>query len=188
LQISQLVGVNVALANAPRSNIKGAELEIVALPARGLQLTFNGGYLDARFNSFANSETIPGLAGGPLLNLAGRQLSYVSPVTLNFDVAYKAPPIGGLVPSIDLQYSWHDRIYFNEFNDANNSQGPVGLVNLSAAIAPQRGPWRLYAFVHNLTDQTVISGTTIYAGILGAERAVSFSPPRNFGVGASFSF
>lgn len=32
------------------------------------------------------------------------------------------------------------------------------------------------------------TGTTVYAGLLGAERGVSYAPPRNFGIGASYRF
>ena len=59
---------------------------------------------------------------------------------------------------------------------------------MSASITPDQGRWKVYAYVHNLTDETIATGATIYAGILGAERGVSYDAPRNFGVGAAYRF
>jgi iron complex outermembrane receptor protein len=188
LQISQLVGVLVALANAPEASIKGAEVEIVAIPFKGLELSFSGGYLDGQFEKFSNGRTIPGGVGGPLQDLSGNELPYVSPLTLNFGLKYEAPAVSGIVPRLDIQYSWHDRVYFSEFNEASNSQDAVGLLNVSGSLSPEDGPWRVYAYVQNVTDETVSTGATVYAGVLGAERAVSYSAPRSFGVGLAFKF
>lgn len=188
LQISHVFNTSVILANAPKASIKGGEIEIVAAPLPGLQLGFNGGYLDAKFKEFSNGRVLPGAATGPLIDLTGHDLPYVSPVTLNFDGAYKFSVGHGYSAAVDVQYSWHDRVYFNEFNDADNSQKAVGLVNLQGSISPDGGPWKLYAYVHNLTNETVITGTTIYAASLGAERAVSYAPPRVFAVGASYKW
>jgi iron complex outermembrane receptor protein len=187
LQISQIVGNTVALANAPRAKIRGAELELIMLPLSGLQLSINGGYLDAKFVEFSNSKVMPGFVNGPLQNLAGHELPYVSPFTVNLDAVYKFALHDRNV-KLDLQYAWHNRVYFNEFNDRDNSQGPVGLLNLSASISPEAGRWNLYGYAHNLNNNTVISGTTIYSGALGATKAVSYEPPRLFGIGAAYSF
>ena len=188
LQISQLVFPTLNLANAPKSNIKGAELELVGLPLPDLQLSFNGGYLDAKLRKFSNSPTLPGETPSPLLDLAGKDLPNVSPYSLNFDAAYKFPVVPGFVGSVDLQYSLRGRVYFNEFNTLNNSQGTVNLLNLSATIGQDGGPWKLYGYIHNLTNQTYATGATIYTGPLGASRAVSYAPPRLFAIGASYSF
>jgi iron complex outermembrane recepter protein len=188
LQISQITVTSTILANAPRSKIKGAELEVVGIPVTDLQLSLNAGYLDAKFEEFSNSPTLPGLIPGPFENLAGHYLPYVAPISANADAAYKIALAGSYAASFDLQYSWHARVYFNEFNNYENSQGPVGLLNLSASLAPEAGPWRVYGYVHNLTDVTVATGSTIYSGPLGATKAVSFAPPRLFGIGASYSW
>lgn len=188
LQISQLLGVNVALANAPKARIRGVELEVVAAAGAGLRLSFNGGYMQPTFRQFSNGRTLPGPVGAPAENLRGNDLPYVPRFSLNFGLNYKARPVQGLTPSIDVQYAWRDRVYFNEFNQTSNSQKPVGILNLSASLASEEGAWRVYGFVHNVTDETTVTGATVYAGALGAERAVSYSPPRNFGIGVAYSF
>jgi outer membrane receptor protein involved in Fe transport len=187
LQISQIVTCCIVLSNAPKSNIKGAELEVVGVPAPGLQLSLNAGYLDAVFKKFSNGATIPGLSVGPIQNLAGNQLPNVSKVTINADAAYKFEAIPGYATSLEIQYSWHDRVYFNEFNTDLN-QKPVGVLNLFASLSPEHGPWKFYGYVHNVTNETVAVGATVYSGPLGATRAISYAPPRLFGIGASYSW
>lgn len=187
LQISQLVGITVALANAPKARITGAELELEARPTENLRLTLNAGYLDAKFRRFTNTPTTPTASASPI-DLRGYALPNVPRWNVSAGVNYTAPSIAGLVPNFGVQYVWRDRVYFTEFNTKDNSQKPVGLLNLTVSLSPQSGPWRIYAYVHNVTDETVITGTTGYAGILGAVRAVSYAPPRQFGVGASWSF
>lgn len=187
LQISQLVGITVALTNAPKARITGAEFELEARPTENLHLTLNVGYLDAKFRQFINTPTTPTASGVPI-DLRGYDLPNVPRWNVSAGANYTAPSIAGLVPNFGVQYVWRDRVYFTEFNTKDNSQKPVGTLNVTASLSPESGPWRIYAYVHNLTDQTVTTGTTGYAGILGAVRAVSYAPPRQFGIGASLSF
>ena len=37
-------------------------------------------------------------------------------------------------------------------------------------------------------DQTIISGTTIYSGTLGAERSTEYAPPREFAIGVALQY
>jgi iron complex outermembrane recepter protein len=188
LQISQIVLTSVVLANAPKSKIQGAELEVVGLPMPGLQLSANLGYLDAKFTEFSNSSTLPGLVPGPVQNLSGYDLPNVSPVSVNLDAQYKFAVASGYSTSLDLQYSWRSRVYFNEFNVNENSQGPEGVFNFSTVFAPDNGPWKLYGYIHNVGNVTVATGATVYSGPLGAIKSISFAPPRQFGVGGIYSW
>lgn len=87
LQIAQIVGPIAALSNAPKASIKGMELHVIAVPTDGIQLSFNAGYLDAKFDKFFNTRTAPGLPGGPLLDLAGRRLPNVPPLSISDEPA-----------------------------------------------------------------------------------------------------
>lgn len=188
LQIAQVVGAIATLANAPRSRIRGGEVEVVALPARGLRLSATVGYLDAHFEQFFNSQTIPGAVSGPLQNLAGNRLPYIPSTSVNLDAQYDFSVGAGLKATVDGQYAWRSRVYFNEFDDPTNAQPAGGVVNLAASLGPERGGWRVYGYVHNLLNRTYQTGSTIYSGLLGGEKAVSYAPPRNFALGVSYSF
>lgn len=188
LQISQIESPNVLLSNVPESTIRGAELELIAMPVHGLQLGLVAGYLDAEFDKFRNSPTLPGLVPGAEQDLSGNTLPYASPVTVNLSANY-AFDVGAYAGTVGVQYSWHDRVFFDEFNTDENQQKAVGLLNLSASLTPGgANSWKVYGYVNNLTDETVATGATIYAGPLGAVRAVSYAPPRLFGVGVAYSW
>ena len=188
LQISQLAGTVIALANVPRSTITGAELEIVAAPVSGLRLNASLGYLDAKLNEFTNSRILPGLAGGPPLNLAGKRLPYVAEFSAAAGAEYSFTPIKGYEGRLSANCSYQSRTYFNEFNDDYNSQAPVGVFDVSASFGQADKGWQVFGYVRNLTDQVVRTGSTTYSGLIGGARAVSYAPPRHFAIGAAFRF
>ncbi|MET0274422.1 MAG: TonB-dependent receptor [Phenylobacterium sp.] len=188
LQISQVIGTIATLANVPKSTVKGAELDIVALPAAGLRLGAGVGYVDGTFDEFTNSRTIPGPAPAPPTDLSGNQVPNISKWSVNLDAQYRFAPTAGYGVTLGAQYAWRSRVYFNEFNERDNSQASVGIVNLSASLAPEAGRWRVYGYVSNLFDKTYQLGTTVYSGLLGAEKAVNYAAPRNFAVGLSYAF
>lgn len=188
LQITQVIGTIAVLTNVPKTTINGAELEVVAQPITGLRLGAGVGYVDATFDEFTNSRTIPGPLPAPPSDLSGNQVPNISKWSMSLDGQYRYSPVDGYDLTIGAQYAWRSRIYFNEFNDSANSQGAGGVFNLSASLAPQTGPWRIYGYVSNVFDRTYQVGTTIYSGLLGAEKAVNYAAPRNFAVGVSYAF
>ena len=131
---------------------------------------------------------IPGAVSGPLEILSGNALPYVARHTLNAGLSYEWSPFDGYSARLGTNYAYRSRIYFNEFNDDYNSQPSVGTLDLSGSISPDDEAWKLFFYVRNATDETVRTGSTIYSGLIGAARAVSYAPPRHFGVGVSMSF
>lgn len=190
LQISQLKGTLATLTNAPKAEINGAELEIVAEPVRGLRFNGTVGYLDPKLKRFSNTPNVPAdfVPQPVLLTLDGNQLPYVANWNVSAGANYKFEPTAGVSMEVGGNYYYQSRIFFNEFNTIDNSQKAVGRVDLTASIGPSNDRWKLYGYVRNLTNELVLGGTTIYAGTLGAEKGVSYSPPRNFGVGFSYNF
>ena len=51
----------------------------------------------------------------------------------------------------------------------------------------ERG-WKLYGYVKNVTNETAITSMSIASPLLGAARQVTYTPPREIGIGASFDF
>jgi iron complex outermembrane receptor protein len=190
LQIAQLKGITASLTNAPKAQIDGAELEVVAEPVTGLRLSGSVGYLNPKLKEFENTPNVPAdfFPKPELQTLDGNQLPYIANWSFTIGGAYKFEPTAGVSLELGGNYYYQSRIYFNEFNDTDNSQEPVGRVDLSASIGPSNDRWKVYGYVRNLTDETVLTGTTIYAGFLGAEKGVSYAPPRNYGIGLSYNF
>ncbi len=187
LQISQLIGQVIALVNAPKAEINGVELEVIAAPVTGLRINGSFGYLDPKLKQFMNARTFPGTVG-PQLDLSGNQLPYVAKVSATLGIDYQFMPVEGYTAMIGAGYAFQSRTYFNEFNDVDNSQKAVGRLDLSASIGPANEKWKLFAYVRNVTDELVRTGITIYSPLLGAEKSVSYAPPRHFGVGFRYAF
>jgi len=188
LQISQLAGTVTALANVPEATIDGAEIEIVSTPVDGLRLNLNAGYLDATLDEFVNSRIIPGLAAGPVEDLSGKELPYAAPLVLSAGAEYEFSPTSGYYATIRAEYAYHGRTYFNEFNDADNSQPGVTVANASASFSPDSGRWKVFGYINNITDETIQTGATIYSGLIGGAKAVSYAPPRTFALGLTVAF
>ena len=85
-------------------------------------------------------------------------------------------------------YAYRSRYFFTEFNTADAQQKGYGKLDASVSFAPGHGGWKVYAFVHNITDENVIGSMAIVSPLLGSVRIVNLIPPRNFGVGASLNF
>lgn len=188
LQLAQLVGTVSTLVNVPRAQISGAEVEVLAVPVEGLRLRANLGLLDPTLKEFSNGRNVPGLLPGPVVDVAGNMLPYTAKVSFNLGGDYEFEPVSGYRVSLGAEYAYHSRIYFSEFNDDADSQPGVGIFNATASLSPTSVSWRLFAYANNLSNETVKNGVTIYSGITGSERAVSYAPPRNFGLGLSVSF
>jgi iron complex outermembrane receptor protein len=189
LQINQLKGVTSALTNAPKAKIDGAEAELVARPVKGLRINGSVGYLDARLTEFGNSQTLPTYAPPAAFQiLDGNQLPYVAKWNFTLGASYRLETDNGVAFEAGGNYYYQSRIFFNEFNTNDNSQKAVGRVDISASVGPANDRWKVYGYVRNLTNELVLSGSTIYAGLLGAGKGVSYAPPRNFGVGFSYNF
>jgi len=187
LQISQLIGTINALVNAPKARIYGAEAELIAEPTRGLRLNASVGYLHPILREFRNAPVLPG-GTGPQQNLAGKQLPYVAKWNVTAGAEYRFEPIERYTATIGTNLAFQSRTYFNEFNVIGNSQKPVSRIDLNASFGPSETSWKLFAYVRNVTNRNVLTGTTIYSPLLGAEKGVSYAPPRTIGIGASYSF
>lgn len=190
LQISQLKGVSAALVNAPKAQIKGAELEVVAEPVSGLRFNASIGFLDPKLKRFENTPNVPAdfIPQPVIQTLDGNQLPYVAKRNITLGANYRFNPTEGTSMTLGGNYYHQSRIFFNEFNTLDNSQEPVGRLDLSASIGPSHGQWQVYGYIRNATNKTVVGGTTIYAGLLAAEKGVSYAPPRYFGLGFSYNF
>ncbi len=169
-----------AIDNAASARSLGAELEVAALPAEGLQLNLAYGFVDARFTDY---EDAPGgdLSDERLPNAPRHTLSlvadYAYPVLDDFADAY-----------IRTEYSYTgsftttaavDREFLDSFD----------VVNLRLGLRAERFDVEL--FVENLFDEKYITGTT---GGGSLAPALGVSPPfepgttRRFGVRATVRF
>ncbi|HEY8878467.1 MAG TPA: TonB-dependent receptor [Roseateles sp.] len=185
MQVSQVGQATTLLANASAARIDGLEIEAAIKPVAPLTLSLGLGLMDPKYTDFTNVD----LRNAPTtpVNVRGRQLAQASRQQATLGAEW-AGSIGDLRTTLRADYSWRGRFYFTEFNTPDAMQGAYGLLNLTATLRTVAGPWKLWANVRNAGDKTAFTSMSIASPILGAARQVTYTPPRQFAVGASYDF
>jgi iron complex outermembrane receptor protein len=171
--------------NAGNSRIKGGELELVAAPLEGLELSYDLGVLSAHYVS---------LAANPALNLPSQvqitRGSKLQKTPANENLLGADYHIPNLLPggAVTLHADW--RFTAHTFNDAQNSvylhQAAYKIGNASITWTPLLAQWSLRCFVNNVTDvRYVVSGDSNYG--IGFHEA-EYNRPREWGVAGKISF
>lgn len=186
LQLAQIVGTGVTLANAAAADIYGVEAELVAVLGEYFDVNASLGYLDATYDDFPGcpapgatpvEQTTPNCAGNAL-NLAPEWTA-----ALGAQFTYPVGEIGDLV--IRGDWNHRSRVFFEPQNDPRLSGAARDLINLRAGIVNEA--WELFAWALNLADETYVN----YAddrSVLGINTTQAFGPPRTYGVTARLKF
>ncbi len=160
-------------ANAGAAESKGAELEIRARPAEGLDLNLNVGYQDAKI-------TENPIAGSPLL--VGSRVYNTPKWTISGSFNYTVPLTGDYDLVTNATYS-----YIGDSVSANNDPATPRLrpsyTLLDARIGVTRGNYEVTVFGKNLTDEhaNFADNRSIAAETPGLPR-VATNQPRTFGI------
>jgi iron complex outermembrane receptor protein len=158
-------GTNTYIANLPKVEIKGVEVEMVYRPAQiqGFTLSGNAGYEDSK----VKDGKIPGVeapvnadgtagAPGSVYDLTGTTLER-SP-KYNFTVRGDyVHDIGPGTIDLNINYRWTDKFIFAYFAGLPDYQQAYGLVDASISYS-----WKRYTAVlsaKNLTNQVYYSNT-----------------------------
>jgi len=185
MQVSQASSANAILANASRARIHGAEFELMLRPAPAWLLNATLGLMDPTYRDFTNTDTRN--APGRAVNVSGNQLAQVSRAQLGMGAEYTRQ-LGGHRLSLRGDATWRGKLYFTEFNTADTMQKSYSLLNLAASIAPAGGGWKLYGYVRNATNTTAITSMLVTGTNLGSARQVTYTPPRQAGIGITVEF
>ena len=176
-------GTNLITRNAASFVSRGVEFELDARPAEGLDLSFNGSFLDAYFTSFPNGPCPPGVAGQ--CELAGYRLSGAPKWTLNWSGSYHHPITEAWDGFVRFDVSYKSLIEWTD-NDPNTWSPGYTVANARLGVSDHRG-LELSLFANNLTNTHYLSfvflsplATGLYVGFDGA--------PRVFGVELRKSF
>lgn len=177
------IGAVFILQNAADAEIYGGELEVTAIPVRGLRLTGSVAYLHARYTHFPSAQTFsPAPNGGNAaasLDVSGNKMIKAPTLTFNFaprwehDLGRGKLDIGG-----NLYRS--SRVYYDFAN--RYSQPPFTMVN--AEMGYEIGNVRVAISGTNLANKVVYQQIQIG----GEGTFVPLERPREIKVGAQFRF
>jgi outer membrane receptor protein involved in Fe transport len=185
MQVAQASSANIILANASRAKIAGAEFEFLLRPTPAWRLSATLGLMDPTYSDFTNTDTRNDPAHP--VDVSGRQLAQVSRRQLGLGVDYTRH-VGNNKLSLHADYMRRSKIYFTEFNTPDAMQEGYGLLNFAASIEPDARGWKFYGYVRNATNTTAITSMLITGRNLGSTRQVTYTPPRQFGIGVAVDF
>lgn len=183
LTVFEHLGAPVTL-NAGDARIKGAELELSAAPVAGLQLSYNLGYLDARYLRINASPALVSTAEQVISTSTRLQKTPRTQQDVALDYSIRAGAYG----TVQLHADW--RFTADTYNDAQNSvflfQKAWNIGNASIGYEPLSAKWSLRLFVDNVTDtRYIVSGDSNYG--IGFHEA-EYNRPREWGVAGKLSF
>jgi iron complex outermembrane recepter protein len=153
--------------NTGKLNSKGVELEVAATPAKGLQLSYNFGYTDAKYKSLKISQN------GEAVDLNGKKQIFTPDVTslLAAQYAYTISKKQQLSFVVRGEWSYLGNTYFDLANTIK--QSAYILFNTRVGISTKHVD--LFFWAQNLTGKKYIA----YAYDFGA---VHLGDPKTYGV------
>ncbi|WP_210163327.1 TonB-dependent receptor [Niveispirillum irakense] len=170
------------VANAAKGTIKGAELEVRARPATGLDVDLSVGYTDAQYD-----EVGVGLGPTQILPITKDAKFVKTPKwTGNAGLQYTHALDHGGTLSLRGDLSVYSKFYNDVANTELVAQSGYGVVNSRLTYTASDDSWTLALFATNLTDRRyLVSGNA--SGAFGLAEG-SYGRPREWGVtlGAKF--
>ncbi|MBB4614894.1 TonB-dependent receptor [Novosphingobium taihuense] len=170
------------ILNAAKSEIKGFELEVQAVPVDGFTLRGSLAYLDTKYKSFLYFDPV----AAKFIDLKGYALQnapkWASTLGANFTHAFADD--SSIVADVSWMYTGQ-KFYTAVVNTPRSSVQPTYYVD---ALLTYYGPEKRYSiglWGKNLFDKRYISTVYDSPGYMGI---VGYAPPRQFGVSAGYNF
>jgi iron complex outermembrane receptor protein len=187
-------GVNGAflqtLTNAGDVRSRGAELDLRAMPMRGLTLIANGSFNDARYRRYRNAPCPPETSAifpTATCDLGGRQVAGAPRWILNVGGEYRQPVGSNAQHFTAVNYAWRSS-QDGTLDASRYSRIPsYGVWNVATGWDIPQGEnlWSVSLWVRNLTDKRYFPAVVATAS--GAYTA-SVGTPRTIGATVRYSF
>lgn len=175
IQLNSVVGTSAGsvstLTNGGKGKVRGAELEVEALPIEGLHLQAGIGLLHTEFTDYQSGTS----------DYSGNRFVRAPSVSATFGVEYRYPlSVGGyLIPQTDWSYRSRQYYFANNQTDPVLGEGAYTLGNASLAWESQDEKLRISLYSQNVTDRKYVNHSlpTNNGG-----NAIFFGDPRTFGL------
>jgi len=158
-------GINALILNVGEMHNKGIELELTALPVKGLQIDWNASYSHARYKSLL----LYSADAGAVVNFEGNQPINTPPISsmlaaqYNYDFLHSKAKLGVFARA---EYRYLGRYYFDFINGLN--QPGYSLWNFKAGITTRR--FELNGWMRNAFDEKYIAYGSFGSFMLGSPR------------------
>jgi iron complex outermembrane receptor protein len=180
IQGDPATGVPITVVdNAAQSEVRGFELDLVAVPATGLTLTASVGYLDAEYTELDPTSILPISVDNKFVKTPKWS------TTLSGEYALPIKDWGELRWRLD--YSHKSEIHHDAANSLIVVQDGYGVLNARLTFDSADGNWAVSLFGTNLTDERYLMGGTDFLNVLGFAE-MQYARPREWGVSLKFNF
>ena len=185
--VDPVFGSLQALANVPKSHVKGAEASFGWTPATGLKVDGAAVYLKSKVTSnFANSDPY-----GDAVNYQGEGFPYTPKWSLSGGARYEWPLSARINTYVTARGSYQTSTVgaFGEptvlaLGYPSFKVPAYGLVDLSVGVEPNGNAWRVEAWVRNVANTYYI--TSVLS--LGENASRLTGMPRTFGMTVSYKY
>ncbi len=196
LQIQTVVPGFIAtsvLANAGAARARGAELQVVAAPVKGLQVYGNYSYMDCKITASTPTTAVDGSSidiNGYTCRRAPKN-SY----TVGTRAEWGIGNAGSMFAQLD--YRWSSMYYYDNDNNPISKVGSESRLDASLGVNSRDGRWQLSVWAKNLTDELLVSGRALLytpdcrdftCQSQSATLLDSYQPPRTFGATLRWNF
>ncbi len=170
------------ILNAAKAIIKGAELEVTALPVEGLTLSGSAAYLDATYKNFDFFDA----PTASFIDLSGYRLQNAPKWTASVNATYAFDVTGLGHFSANVAYNYVASKYLTNLTDTPRSRiQPTNIVNANLDFTPADGPVTLSLWAKNLFDKRYIQSIL---DIPGTVALLNYANPREYGASARVKF
>lgn len=190
LQVNSLVRIGVDnvnfLENAAEVAVQGLDLDLLWVPADGLDIYLGVGYTDGEYEKFESD------VGAGLTDRSGQAIPNAPELSVTGRARYEWALSEGVM-AVSLDATWTDDIEF-DFREERSFLGKqvirqmrsddYTLVNARISWSNSSENLELSLWGKNLTDEEVVSHITLGADDLAAY----YKPPRSYGVSISYGF
>ncbi|MBC2663758.1 TonB-dependent receptor [Novosphingobium flavum] len=167
--------------NVGSARVLGLEGQANARIGANTRLYLNTTLLDTRFGN----NIIVTNGNNQNVNISRNQLPNAPHFTASLGLE-QTVPLSDYELSFRADGKYSSSFYFSAFNLPQIQSKAYFLGNLSASIAPSKGPWKLQAYVRNVFNKNVLSFAE--QNFNGFSDNYQFQQPRTYGIRASVNF
>jgi len=138
------------IVNAPKSELYGGELEVIAEPVPGLRVSNGLGYSRGRYTDFTDLDAAASRAAGHAVTVdkSGRDLGFPK-LTYVGSVSYTIQTGGfDIVPEVSYSYRGAQTSNWGELYNID----PYWLVDLGLTVKPEEGNWAVTLYGKNVLN------------------------------------
>lgn len=170
--------------NAEQADIKGLDLELLASPVDGLDISFAVGWLDTKLSDPSPPDTVA-FVSVPGLRLDGSELPNSPQWQVTGLVRYEFAVTEALRLSLQGDFKWTDSKFSEALNDPVNFVEGYAVANARIGLSSAGGAWELSIWARNLFDKLYFTESVGF----GTPAAIinMAGQPRTFGLSLNYN-